>query len=117
MFEFLVKFIEFWSKNRKILCEYPIISGTVDMKTAGHIFCDKVVKATASVLQENFNLKHIINAPDNSTHPKIVSEKERQKSLKKRCKKLKQRMNTRGLEYETSLSGKQTSFDSDHRAK
>ncbi|KAL3866999.1 hypothetical protein ACJMK2_044240 [Sinanodonta woodiana] len=66
---------------------------------------------------ENFNLKHIVNAPDNSTHPKIVMEKERLKSQKKRCKKLKQRMNARGLEYENTLSGKQTMADSEHRAK
>ena len=77
----------------------------------------KVMEFRCCFFQEEFNLKHIINAPDNSTHPKIVSEKERPKALKKRCKKLKQRMNTRGLEYETSLSGKPTSFDSEHRAK
>ncbi|KAK3584862.1 hypothetical protein CHS0354_027613 [Potamilus streckersoni] len=66
---------------------------------------------------ENFNLKHIVDAPDNSTHPKIVMEKERLKSQKKRCKKLKQRMNARGLEYENTLSGKQTMADSEHKAK
>ncbi|KAK7501611.1 hypothetical protein BaRGS_00007042, partial [Batillaria attramentaria] len=66
---------------------------------------------------ETFNLKHIVDAPDNSTHPKIVTEKERQKSLKKRCKKLRQRMMSRGAEYESSLSNKQTVADSEHKAK
>ncbi|XP_076101540.1 S phase cyclin A-associated protein in the endoplasmic reticulum-like isoform X1 [Mytilus galloprovincialis] len=66
---------------------------------------------------EKFNLKHIVDAPSNSTHPKIVSEKERLKSMKKRCKKLRQRMTTRGLEYESSLSGKQQSIESEHKAK
>ncbi|XP_033749375.1 S phase cyclin A-associated protein in the endoplasmic reticulum-like isoform X2 [Pecten maximus] len=66
---------------------------------------------------ETFNLKHIVDAPSNSTHPKIVSEKERLKSLKKRCKKLRQRMITRGLEYENSLMGKLTNAESTHKAK
>ncbi|XP_060557180.1 S phase cyclin A-associated protein in the endoplasmic reticulum-like isoform X3 [Ruditapes philippinarum] len=66
---------------------------------------------------ETFNLKHIVNAPDNNNHPKIVSEKERIKSLKKRCKKLKQRMHSRGLEYENSLIGKQPVVESDNKAK
>ena len=47
------------------------------------------------LFQESFNLKHIVDAPINSTHPKIVSEKERLKSMKKRSKKLRQRMTTR----------------------
>ncbi|BFZ01533.1 hypothetical protein BsWGS_04572 [Bradybaena similaris] len=66
---------------------------------------------------ESFNLKHIVDAPDNSNHPKIVTEKERQKSLRKRCKKLRQRMVTRGLEYESSLAHKQQLADSEHKAK
>lgn len=67
---------------------------------------------------ETFNLKHIVDAPDNSTHPKIVTEKERQKSLRKRCKKLRLRMMSRGAEYESSLSNKQTVVaDSEHKAK
>lgn len=66
---------------------------------------------------ETFNLKHIVNAPDNNNHPKIVSEKERIKSLKKRCKKLKQRMHSRGLEYDNSLQGKQPVVESENKAK
>ena len=56
------------------------------------------------ISQESFNLKHIVDAPENSSHPKIISEKERQKSLKKRCKKLRQRMMSRGAEFENSVS-------------
>ncbi|XP_048254024.1 S phase cyclin A-associated protein in the endoplasmic reticulum-like [Haliotis rufescens] len=66
---------------------------------------------------ETFNLKHIVDAPDNSNHPKIVTEKERQKSLRKRCKKLRQRMTSRGLEYEGTLANKQQTADSEHKAK
>ncbi|KAL5005177.1 hypothetical protein ScPMuIL_018633 [Solemya velum] len=66
---------------------------------------------------ETFNLKHIVDAPDNNTHPKIVSEKERQKAMRKRCKKLRQRMITRGLEYDTTLLYKQKIVESEHKAK
>ncbi|GFR79611.1 S phase cyclin A-associated protein in the endoplasmic reticulum-like isoform X2 [Elysia marginata] len=66
---------------------------------------------------ESFNLKHIVDAPANSNHPKIVTEKERQKSLKKRCKKLRNRMVMRGAEYENGASNKQPSADSEHKAK
>ncbi|XP_041368971.1 S phase cyclin A-associated protein in the endoplasmic reticulum-like [Gigantopelta aegis] len=66
---------------------------------------------------EMFNLSHIVNAPDNSNHPKIVTVKERQKALKKRWKKLRQRMTSRGLEYEGSLANKQQTTESDHKAK
>ncbi|XP_056020838.1 S phase cyclin A-associated protein in the endoplasmic reticulum-like isoform X2 [Ostrea edulis] len=74
-------------------------------------------KAMSKQEIENFNLKHIVNAPSNSTHPKIVSEKERHKSMKKRAKKLRQRMTTRGHEYENSLSQKQQQAESGHKAK
>ncbi|XP_078316158.1 S phase cyclin A-associated protein in the endoplasmic reticulum-like isoform X2 [Crassostrea virginica] len=74
-------------------------------------------KAMSKQEIENFNLKHIVNAPSNSTHPKIVSEKERHKSMKKRSKKLRQRMTTRGHEYENALSQKQTQTESEHKAK
>lgn len=74
-------------------------------------------KAMSKQEIENFNLKHIVNAPTNSTHPKIVSEKERLKSMKKRSKKLRQRMTTRGHEYENSLSQKQQQAESEHKAK
>lgn len=47
------------------------------------------------VLQEDFNLKHISDAPADKPDPKVASDKERQKSLKKRCKKLRQRMSQR----------------------
>ncbi|XP_076464959.1 S phase cyclin A-associated protein in the endoplasmic reticulum-like isoform X2 [Babylonia areolata] len=66
---------------------------------------------------EAFNLKHIVDAPENSNHPKIVTEKERQKSLKKRCKKLRLRMMSRGAEFEASLSNKLQIADSEHKAK
>ena len=42
--------------------------------------------------QEAFNLAHISDAPYDKPDPQVASDKERQKALKKRCKKLRQRM-------------------------
>ncbi|XP_076350517.1 SCAPER domain-containing protein short spindle 3 isoform X1 [Tachypleus tridentatus] len=51
---------------------------------------------------ESYNLKHIIDAPADKMDPQLALDKERQKALKKRCKKLRQRMTFRGTEYEDS---------------
>ncbi|XP_050401321.1 S phase cyclin A-associated protein in the endoplasmic reticulum-like [Patella vulgata] len=66
---------------------------------------------------ENFNLKNIVDVPENSTHPQLVTEKERLKSMKKRYKKLRVRMISRGVEYENALSNKIQAQDSTHKAK
>ncbi|ESO94542.1 hypothetical protein LOTGIDRAFT_215534 [Lottia gigantea] len=66
---------------------------------------------------EKFNLENIVDVPENSNHPKLVTEKERQKSMKKRYKKLRVRMITRGVEYENALSNKIQVQDSTHKAK
>ncbi|CAL1299756.1 unnamed protein product [Larinioides sclopetarius] len=52
---------------------------------------------------ELYNLKHIVDAPTDQLDPNIALDKERQKALKKRCKKLRQRMCNRGQEYESSV--------------
>ncbi|KAK2177855.1 hypothetical protein NP493_575g00010 [Ridgeia piscesae] len=41
---------------------------------------------------EMFNLEHISDAPDNKPDLQVILDRERQKALKKRCKKLRQRM-------------------------
>ena len=43
-------------------------------------------------LQERFNLAHISDAPKDKPDPQVVVDRERQKALKKRCRKLRQRM-------------------------
>ncbi|KAF8764052.1 S phase cyclin A-associated protein in the like protein [Argiope bruennichi] len=52
---------------------------------------------------ELYNLKHIVDASTDQLDPNIALDKERQKALKKRCKKLRQRMCTRGQGYESSV--------------
>ncbi|KAG8186344.1 hypothetical protein JTE90_005872 [Oedothorax gibbosus] len=52
---------------------------------------------------ELYNLKHIVNASTDQLDPNIALDKERQKALKKRCKKLRQRMSNRGNEYESQV--------------
>ena len=45
--------------------------------------------------QEQFNLKHISDAPKDKPDPQVLVDRERQKALKKRCRKLRQRMSQR----------------------
>ncbi|XP_042882027.1 S phase cyclin A-associated protein in the endoplasmic reticulum-like isoform X3 [Penaeus japonicus] len=52
---------------------------------------------------ETYNLKHIIDAPANIDDPQVTRDKERQKALKRRCKKIRTRMTTRGKDYETTF--------------
>lgn len=66
---------------------------------------------------ELYNLKHIVDAPADQLDPKIALDKERQKALKKRCKKLRQRMTNRGVEYESHLAKKSEAADSQFKSK
>jgi len=43
----------------------------------------------------SYNIRHIVDAPADKIDPKIALDKERQKALKKRCKKLRLRMAAR----------------------
>lgn len=52
---------------------------------------------------ETYNLKHIVDAPANIDDPQITRDKERHKALKRRCKKIRTRMVTRGKEYNSTF--------------
>ena len=52
-------------------------------------------------LQEQLNLKYIADAPNDKADPRKAVDKERQKALRKRCKKLRQRMSQRSVVYVT----------------
>ncbi|XP_049963101.1 S phase cyclin A-associated protein in the endoplasmic reticulum isoform X1 [Schistocerca serialis cubense] len=49
----------------------------------------------------SFSITHIVDAPADKIDPRIALDKERQKALKKRCKKIRLRMASRGQEYES----------------
>ncbi|CAL4114157.1 unnamed protein product, partial [Meganyctiphanes norvegica] len=48
---------------------------------------------------QTYNLKHIVDAPANIDDPQVTRDKERQKALKKRCRKIRTRMTQRGKDY------------------
>ncbi|XP_050730260.1 S phase cyclin A-associated protein in the endoplasmic reticulum-like isoform X1 [Eriocheir sinensis] len=52
---------------------------------------------------ETYNLKHIVDAPANIDDPQITRDKERHKALKRRCRKIRTRMVTRGKEFNSAF--------------
>eukprot|EP00057_Strongylocentrotus_purpuratus_P011849 XP_011666323.1 PREDICTED: S phase cyclin A-associated protein in the endoplasmic reticulum [Strongylocentrotus purpuratus] len=67
-------------------------------------------------LENNF-VKLVVEAPGDQSHPEIVAERERQKGSRKRARKLRQRMASKGKEYENNLPSKTQGQDSHHKAK
>ncbi|KAG8228336.1 hypothetical protein J437_LFUL009381, partial [Ladona fulva] len=63
------------------------------------------------------SMEHIVDAPADKVDPKIAQDRERQKALKKRCKKIRQRMAQKGLEYENSLEKSQKNIDSANKSR
>ncbi|XP_022250735.1 uncharacterized protein LOC106466931 isoform X2 [Limulus polyphemus] len=66
---------------------------------------------------ESYNLKHILDAPADKMDPELALDKERQKALKKRCKKLRQRMTSRGTEYEALWAETVGPMESENKTK
>ena len=62
---------------------------------------ERIVKMLLISLQEQLNLKYIADAPNDKADPRKAVDKERQKALRKRCKKLRQRMSQRWVAYVT----------------
>ncbi|KAK8737999.1 hypothetical protein OTU49_004339, partial [Cherax quadricarinatus] len=52
---------------------------------------------------ETYNLKHIVDAPANIDDPQVTRDRERHKALRRRCRKIRTRMITRGKEYNSAF--------------
>lgn len=50
---------------------------------------------------ERYELAHIVDAPIDDNHPRLIAARERAKTLRKRCKKIRQRMTSKGATFET----------------
>lgn len=55
---------------------------------------------------ESYNLKHIVDASADQLDPSIALDRERQKAHRKRCKKLRHKMTSRGKLYEKTFAEK-----------
>ncbi|XP_077514235.1 SCAPER domain-containing protein short spindle 3 isoform X2 [Amblyomma americanum] len=53
---------------------------------------------------ESYNLKHIVDASADQIDPSIALDRERQKTHRKRCKKLRHKMTSRGKLYEKAFA-------------
>jgi len=60
-------------------------------------FTCTVTNIGINMMQENFNLKHIADAPLDRPDPQSTCDKERLRGLRKRCKKLRLRLTQRSV--------------------
>lgn len=67
--------------------------------------------------QESYSLKLVVEASSDKPHPEEMAEKERQKASRKRARKLRQRMASKGKEYENNLPAKIQGKESPLKAK
>ncbi|XP_038079057.1 S phase cyclin A-associated protein in the endoplasmic reticulum-like isoform X2 [Patiria miniata] len=66
---------------------------------------------------ESYSLKLVVEASPDRADPQEMAEKERQKASRKRARKLRQRMSSKGKEYENNLLSKTQAHESQLRAK
>ncbi|XP_077988787.1 S phase cyclin A-associated protein in the endoplasmic reticulum-like [Glandiceps talaboti] len=66
--------------------------------------------------EENHSLKQIIDAPEDGHDPQLIAEKERHKAFRKRARKIRQRMTSKGKIYESSVQMK-VGTESDNKSK
>ena len=64
-----------------------------------------------------YNLKHIVDAPEGETDPRLVLSKERVKNAKKKAKKIKSKMTAKSAEYISNLPAPNKHLDSPNRAR
>ena len=74
-------------------------------------------KTLTDAEKTSLNLKHIVDAPEGETDPKSVQTKERVKVSKKKAKKLKTKMASKGTEYLAGLPAPNKHMDSPNRAR
>lgn len=64
---------------------------------------------------ESYNLKHIVDASADQIDPSIALDRERQKAHRKRCKKLRHKMTSRGKLYEKAFAERPKATESKSR--
>ncbi|XP_070541829.1 S phase cyclin A-associated protein in the endoplasmic reticulum-like isoform X2 [Ptychodera flava] len=66
---------------------------------------------------ENHSIKYIVDAPEDGPDPQLMAEKERQRAFRKRARKIRQRMTSKGKVYENNVQSKSAGTESENKAK